>query len=188
MLVQCEACGAKISESSKACVQCGHPLKRSNRVYLSLALILLGALCLLGAWKVYSPSGTGDTATSVAGAPATTSISDNYAPVEAIKDTHRQMMLRAVRENAQLPKMISPFIRHVRTGYNVNESTMTYTYQVMNEQLFRDSVMPAIGDVIKQTYCSSATFADLRSKGISATWLYLSGGRELFTGTVSECY
>jgi predicted nucleic acid-binding Zn ribbon protein len=187
MLVQCEACGAKISESSKACVQCGHPLKKSKRIYLSVVLALLSVLALVSVWKVYSPSIADRTVQPAASTSASTSSSEYSVSAEITKETHRQMMLRAVRENAHLPKMVSPFIRHIRTSYDVNESTMTYTYQVMNEQLFNESVMPAISDVIKQTYCSSANFAELRTQRISAQWLYLSGGRELFIGKVSRC-
>ena len=184
MLVECEACHAKVSQVAKTCIHCGHPIKGRNNIVLVATGAALTALLALVYWKLQLHDGSSMVSVT-ANEPSQKVVSTKEFP--SAKETHRAMMLRAVRDNAELPKMVSPFIRQVRTSYDVSSSTMIFTYQVMNERLFNDTVQPSISEVIEATYCESRVMSDLRANGVNAQWIYLAGGRELFNKIVGGC-
>lgn len=188
MLVECEACKATVSEAAKTCIHCGHPLKSRNNIALIATGAALTALLALVFWKLQLHEGS-PMASGAANEPSREVVSTESEGIEfpTAKETHRAMMLRAVRDNAELPKMVSPFIRQVRTAYDASSSTMTFTYQVMNERLFNETVQPSINEAIETTYCESHVMSDLRANGVNAQWIYLAGGRELFNKTVGGC-
>lgn len=188
MLVECEACKAKISQAAKKCIHCGHPLKSRNKLALIATGAALATLLGLVYWKLQLHDDTSMVSVATEKQPQEmVSAESESIEYRSTKEVHRAMMLRAVRDNAELPKMVSPFIRQVRTAYDVSSSTLVFTYQVMNEKLFNDRVEPSISEVIVATYCQSQALSDLKANGVGARWIYLSGGRELFNKTVKDC-
>ena len=189
MLVKCPACHSDISAAAPSCIKCGHPLKSYNKGIMTISLTIFALLVVIYAgFKVFSPLDHQDSPT----AELTSDRTRVQQEAELIdpnlsKETHRTMQLRSVRENANLPKMVTPFIRHARTDYRIKSSTMEFTFQVMNEQLFKDDLQESLPQALTNAYCTSDVYLDLRQRGVAATWIYLSGGREIFKETVAAC-
>lgn len=189
MLVKCPACDSDISAAATSCIKCGHPLKSNNKGIVTISLAIFALLVAIYAgFKVFAPL---DHENSLKAELISDRGREQQEPVltapNSIRETHRAMQLRSVRENASLPKMVTPFIRHSRTDYRIGSLTMEFTFQVINEQLFKDDLQESLPQALKNAYCTSDVYRDLRKGGVAATWIYLTGGREIFKETVAGC-
>lgn len=189
MLVKCPACDSDVSAAASSCIKCGHPLKSYNKRIMTISLAIFALLVAIYAgFKVFVPLDHENS-------PKAELTSDRgrvqqeaqLTSPNLSKETHRAMQLRAVRENANLPKMVTPFIRHARTDYRIKSSSMEFTFHVMNEQLFKNDLQESLPQALKNAYCTNDVYLDLRQRGVAATWIYLSGGREIFKETVAAC-
>ena len=192
-LVNCSACGGKLSDEATACVHCGHPISRGSRTsYLFLVGVvgvIAGAVVFLGllVYKVMLPppqsSYTEATETPIA-RPTEKQRQVSKIPKDMLEKELRSYVIRI---NRLTPFKPNQSITLQRVLYDSRPQRLIYEYEMNVVAEDFDFYDVTFSERLRQRYCTSEELELASSNGVPVTWRYFKAGVRQHEVTLDSC-
>ena len=190
MLINCPACGAKISAEAKSCIHCGHPLKNNTNYsgLLPLIVVLMFLVAGLGAVLQLNPDLRWEDFLPGSSAPEEPS-SEPAQPLQKLDKSKLQKELQAyaIRLNRLTPYKPNPLLTLQKVYVDNKPASIIFDYELVDTYDDDQLRSGEVRSILMTRYCEDEDFAMFKVNEVRVSFRYLRKGRLVHVERITKC-